>query len=188
MRLFVALNLPENERNRVYRTSRPLREGSFPVSWVDPNNFHVTMKFFGQVHPDRVAGVSDALDRVATETPSFDVEVDGFGAFPTIRRPQVLWVAVDPSPALRCLKQDIEWALAEIGFQRETKAFHPHLTLGRADREGGAGLFRGLDALMADMSCGGAFKVRTLDLMRSQLSREGPRYSILSSSHLSIGR
>jgi 2'-5' RNA ligase len=82
------------------------------------------------------------------------------------------------------LKQDLEWTLGDRGFDAESRSFHPHVTLGRADDSGGAGAFRGLDALMADMEFTGEVKVHTLDLMRSQLSGSGSTYTVLASSKL----
>jgi 2'-5' RNA ligase len=121
---------------------------------------------------------------VADGTATFATEFAGFGAFPTIRRPRVLWLRVDATAALRCLKQDLEWSLADCGVEAETRAFHPHITLGRADDRGGAGAFRGLDAIVADMGFSTEVKVRTIDLMRSHLSKDGARYSIVSSAKL----
>ena len=141
MRLFIALNLPKKERQRIHRAARPLREGDLPVRWIDLDNIHLTLKFLGQVRPDRVPQVEEVIGRVASATKSFKVDFGGFGAFPTIRKPRVVWLGVDPSAELRCLKQDLEWALADLGFEAETRAFHPHLTLGRADPNDGAGAF-----------------------------------------------
>jgi 2'-5' RNA ligase len=188
MRLFVALNLPKKERDRIFRSARRLRETDYPVRWVDPEHYHITLKFLGEVHPDRVERIRRTLDRVARGTPAFDVRMGGFGAFPTIRKPRVVWVGAEPSPALRCLKQDLEWALAECGFEREMRAFHPHLSLGRSTDEGGGGVFRGLDEMVAALDYAGTFSVHAVDLMLSQLGREGPRYSVLSSSQLSAAK
>jgi 2'-5' RNA ligase len=88
------------------------------------------------------------------------------------------------SPALRCLKHDLEWALSDQGFHREARVFHPHLTLGRASANEGAGAFRGLDVLASELTDGRQVKVRKLDLMESHLSSTGPRYEIVSSFHL----
>ena len=187
MRLFVALNMPKKERDRIFRRSRRLRDAGFPVRWVEAAKYHITLKFLGDVHPDRVPHVQSVLGRVAAANPVFRVELRDFGAFPTIRKPRVLWLSADPSPALRCLKQDLEWALAECGFDREMRAFHPHVTLGRAAAEGGGGVFRGLDELIAELEYDGGFGVGKVDLMISQLAREGPRYSVVSSSGLSKG-
>jgi 2'-5' RNA ligase len=184
MRVFVALNLPKKERQRIHRATRALREGELPVRWVDVDNFHVTLKFLGEVRPDRIGRVQEALARVAASTQPISVALGGFGAFPTVRKPRVVWLGVHATPELRCLKQDLEWTLSEVGFDPETRAFHPHLTLGRAGAKDGAGAFRGLDETLAGMSFGCELTVRTLDLMRSHISREGARYSVLSSAKL----
>jgi len=184
MRLFIALNLPEREKLRIHKAAAPLREAGFPVRWLEPDHYHLTLKFLGDVRSEIAPIAEKVMDRVAGETRDFPLAVGGFGAFPTIRRPRVLWIGVDPTPALRCLKQDLEWGLANHGFERETRAFHPHITLGRADEGEGAGSFRGLDALAAKLSYSGKVSVRSVDLMRSQLLRQGPRYSLLRESPL----
>lgn len=180
MRLFIALNLPEKQREKIHAAARPLREAGLPVRWLEPEEYHLTLKFLGDVRSDLVPVAEGVLGRVTEETREFPLAVHGFGAFPTIRRPRVIWIGGDPTPALRCLKQDLEWGLANHGFERETRAFHPHITLGRADEEAGAGAFRGLDALAAGLSFRTRFTVKTVDLMRSQLSRQGTRYSVLA--------
>jgi len=187
MRLFIALNLPKAEQDRIYRATEPLREMGLPVQWLDSESNHLTLKILGNVRSEQVAVVEKVLDRVAGETGAFSLTVKGFGAFPTIRRPQVLWVGIDPIPALRCLKQDLEWGLANHGFKRETRAFHPHITLGSAGESEGAGAFRGLDDLSAEFTYQGKVPAKTVDLMRSQLSRHGPRHTLLRGSPLKTG-
>lgn len=182
MRLFIALNLPESEQRRIFEAARALREAEFPVKWLDPDRFHLTLKFLGEVRPEKVPVVEKVVKNVASETSPFPLTLGGFGAFPTIRRPRVLWVGAEPTPALRCLKQDIEWGLANHGFERETRAFHPHITLGRADPQKGAGAFRGLDELAADLEYSAEIPLETVDLMRSQLSRSGAKYTVLQAS------
>ncbi len=185
MRLFVALNLPKKEKDRVYRAAKPLRDEGLPVRWIEPDTYHVTLKFLGEVGDQRLEAIGQALDKVATSNTPFDLQLREFGAFPTIRRPRVLWIAVEPTPALRCLKQDIEWALSDWGFERDTQAFHPHISLGRANADDGAGAFRGLDALAAGLSYQGGGTARKIDLMRSRLGKGGASYSVHSSYRLS---
>ncbi len=127
------------------------------------------------------------LARVAAGSPPFVADLSGFGAFPTVRRPNVLWLGVEPTPALRCLKQDVEWGLGDAGFERETRAFHPHLTIGRVERENGAGAFRGLDEMLAEPPYAGSVQVKSVELMRSQTSRDGAQYTLLSSYPLGEG-
>lgn len=184
MRIFIALNLPKKERQRIHRAARPLREEDMPVRWVEPDNFHITLKFLDEVRQDRIPDVEAALAKVADSTAPFPMSLSGFGAFPTIRKPRVIWLGVNASPELRCLKQDLEWALADHGFDPETRAFHPHVTLGRAGSRDGAGAFRGLDQVVASMEFAAQVAVRSVDLMRSHLSRSGARYSVVSSTKL----
>jgi RNA 2',3'-cyclic 3'-phosphodiesterase len=184
MRLFIALNLPEKERLRIHAAARPLRDAGYPVRWLEPDDYHLTLKFLGEVRSEHVPVAEGVVDRVAHETKEFPISMSGFGAFPTIRRPNVIWLGVDPCPALRCLKQDLEWGLATHGFERETRAFHPHITLGRADPQAGAGAFRGLDDMAAGLKYVGKVPGRTVDLMRSQLSRHGTKHSVLRESPL----
>ncbi len=185
MRLFIALNLPKKEKKRIHQAVAPLRDANLPVRWVEPEHYHVTLKFLGEVRPKTSDQVTAAIEEIAAKTEPFSVDVGGFGAFPTIRKPQVIWMGIDATPALRCLKQDVEWALTDLGFERETRAFHPHLTLGRAD-EDGAGVFRGLDEMAASLAYEGSFDVATVDLMRSHLSKSGARYSVLNESPLGV--
>ena len=184
MRLFIALNLPRKEKKRIYDASKHLRDAGFPVGWLEYDRYHLTLKFLGEVRTELVPVAERVIDRVALETREFPLVISGFGAFPTIRRPRVIWVAVEPSPALRCLKQDLEWGLAGHGFARETGAFHPHVTLAHVDEDEGAGAFRGLDDLCAKRTFHGGVVTKTVDLMRSQFSRQGPRYSVLRKSPL----
>ncbi|MEX1257358.1 MAG: RNA 2',3'-cyclic phosphodiesterase [Gemmatimonadota bacterium] len=184
MRLFIALNLPLKEKRKIHSAAKPLREAGYPFRWLEPADFHLTLKFLGDVRNDVVPVAERVVERVAAETKDFPLSISGFGAFPTIRRPQVIWIGVEPTPALRCLKQDLEWGLANHGFERETRAFHPHITLGRADEEEGAGSFRGLDELSAGLSYKGKVPMKTVDLMRSQLARQGTQYTVIGGSPL----
>jgi 2'-5' RNA ligase len=93
-----------------------------------------------------------------------------------MRRPKVVWVGVDASAELRCLKHDLEWELAPLGFEREVRAFHPHITMGRARSTARAGDFRSFESLVSAMSLSREIPVRSVDLMESHLSAKGARY------------
>jgi 2'-5' RNA ligase len=184
MRLFVALNLPKKDRERIHRAMRKLREEALPVRWLDVDAFHVTLKFLGEVRRERVQAVEEAMSRVASTTKAFKTKFGGFGAFPSVRQPRVIWLGVKANPELRCLKQDLEYSFGDLGFDAETRAFHPHVTLGRAEDREGAGAFRSLDDLLGELDCKGDMKVASIDLMRSQLGPEGSKYTLVSSARL----
>lgn len=185
MRLFLAVNLPKKEKDRIHRSARPLRERELPVQWIDPDHYHLTLKHLGPVRPERLDSIEAVMQKVSDSTQAFAASIAGFGAFPTIRRPEVLWAGIEATPEMRCLKQDLEWGLAELGFERETRAFHPHISLGRASGEGGAGAFRGVDDVVAEMAHSGEFMIRSIDLMQSKADRSGPLYTVLRSTKLS---
>jgi 2'-5' RNA ligase len=184
MRLFVAINLPASERRRIHRATKTLREADIPVRWVGLDQYHVTMRFLGEVTREGVGVVENAVRTAAAMNGVFDVRLAGCGAFPSIRNPRVIWLGAEPSPSLRSLKQDMERALSDSGLDRDVRAFHPHLTLGRISQSGRAGAFRGFGDQAAALDYEGTFRVKSLDLMRSRQGPEGSRYSIVSSSKL----
>lgn len=184
MRLFIALDPSSEEKKRLYRAAAPLRESGMPVSWVPKPSLHLTLKFLGDVRPNRVDGVLEAVKGVAGKAVPTDVVVSGFGAFPTIRRPRVIWAGADATPELRSLKHDMEWELASLGFERELRAFQPHITLGRARAETEAGNFRDLEAIMSAIDYQGRLQVRRVDVMSSTLTSDGPRYEVVASARI----
>jgi 2'-5' RNA ligase len=184
MRLFVALNLPKKDRERIHRATRKLRDEELPVRWVGVDGLHVTLKFLGEVRRERLEQVQEAMTRVAASTKAFKTKYGGFGAFPSVRQPRVIWLGVKANPELRCLKQDLEYSFGDVGFDAETRAFHPHVTLGRAEEREGAGAFRTLDDMLSLLDCKGDVKVATIDLMRSQLAPGGSKYTLVTSAKL----
>lgn len=187
MRLFIALNLPAAERRRLYRASKPLRESGLPIRWVPLEGYHLTLKFLGEVPPDESDRVRDALVAIAAKASRFPLRLGDFGAFPSVRRPRVVWCGAEALPQLRALKHDLEWELAALGFERELRAFHPHITIGRAAPDARAGDFRTLEELVAGLSYEAVVQPTTVDLMKSRLSPEGAVYTPLARAPLGEG-
>ena len=176
MRLFVAVNFTAKDRQRMHRAGRKMREAELPIRWEELEQLHMTLKFLGEVRAEAVPRVREAVARVAEKTAPFTLRMAGGGAFPTLRRPRVVWLGAEASPELRCLKHDLEWELAPLGFEREVRAFHPHVTLGRARKDARAGDFRAFEELVAGLTYTAEIPVRTVDLMETHLSRRGSRY------------
>lgn len=184
MRLFAAITIPARERKRLYKASTPLREEGLPVRWVDVDALHLTLKFLGEVPKDRVERVKSSLAAVAAKSRPFEVKLGGFGAFPSLRKPRVIWAGAYASPELRCLKHDLEWEFAALGYAREARAFHPHLTLGRARPEAAAGDFRDLEDLVEPLKYQGTLTVNSVVLLRSTLSPQGASYDTIDTVRL----
>ena len=184
MKLFAAIMIPARERKRLYKASTPLREAGLPVRWVDVDALHLTLKFLGEVPKDRVDRVRTALAEVAGKSKAFEVNLGGFGAFPSLRKPRVVWAGAYASPELRCLKHDLEWEFAALGYAREARAFHPHLTLGRARPEAAAGDFRDLEDLVEPLKYQGSLNVHSVVLLRSILGPQGASYETIDTVRL----
>jgi RNA 2',3'-cyclic 3'-phosphodiesterase len=184
MRLFIAINFASRDRVRMERSAKRMREAELPVRWVEAEHIHLTLKFLGDVRPDRLEEVKHAVSRVADKTQPLVLRLGGAGAFPTTRRPRLIWLGAEATPELRCLKHDVEWELSPLGFERELRAFHPHVTLGRARSDARAGDFRGFDEMVAGMNFRAEIPVRSIDLMESTLSARGAQYRKLLAARL----
>jgi 2'-5' RNA ligase len=132
VRLFIAINFPDDVRQAIWRASETLRRGTAPVRWVEPDGLHLTLKFLGEVPDARSADVIGALERACVGARAFELPVGGFGGFPTPERARVLWVGCEPVPALELLQHGVETVFAALGFPVEGRPFRPHVTLGRA--------------------------------------------------------
>lgn len=187
MRLFVAINLPDDVRREVHEAVAVVRDRGMPARWTDHTQYHVTLKFIGDVRPDRRDDHVEVLRRVASGYGPVEVTVEELGAFPSLRRPRVIWVGVDATPQLRALKHDLEHGYASLGVERETRAFRPHVTLARAEEGAAAGEFRELESLAAEVELEESFTADHLDLMRSRLRPDGPAYSVEERMELAGG-
>lgn len=184
MRVFVAINLSPQEKARLETAARPLVESRFPVRWVDPQSVHLTLKFLGEVDEDRLPELCAAVDSAAAGCKGLDMVVNGFGAFPSLRRPRVVWAGVDDDPLLSGLQERVESALGALGFEPEPRRFHPHLTLGRARKHARPTEFNGFDELLGQLAYEDSFWAAAVDVMESRLKPSGATYSVIHSVRL----
>jgi RNA 2',3'-cyclic 3'-phosphodiesterase len=184
VRLFVALNLPPTVREALWAATEPLRQRGLPVKWVRGDGIHVTLKFLGEVEDAREREVVGALGRAASGAHPLPLALGGFGVFPDLRRPRVVWVGIAPEPALEILQHRVEQEFAPLGFPTEARAFRPHVTLGRAAREARARDFAGLEVLLGGIAFAETVLVSAVDLMQSTLQSGGAVYHVRHSERL----
>jgi 2'-5' RNA ligase len=128
IRLFVALALPT-----LVKTQLGALAGGIPgARWVPPENYHLTLRFIGEIEPWRAEEVDSAL--AAIRAPRFDLALAGIGTFEKAGRIQSLHVPAEKSETLTRLQGKVETALQRIGLEPERKRFAPHVTLARTDR------------------------------------------------------
>jgi 2'-5' RNA ligase len=102
---------------------------------VKPSGVHLTLKFLGDTPSEQVPDIQKIMDDVTRKFTAFPISVEGIGCFPSQSRPRVIWLGViEKTGTLQTLREQLENALAALGFSKERRAFHPHLTLGRVKR------------------------------------------------------
>ena len=99
MRLFAAMPLPEAGRLEYAAVLASVREAGWPVRWVRDDSAHITLKFFGEVAPNRLDVIAEAVTAAASGD-AVPLRLQGLGAFPTFRHPRVVWLGVEAPPAL----------------------------------------------------------------------------------------
>ncbi len=137
MRIFVAAPLAPALRDAIVGMRSRLNSAGSALRWVAPENLHFTLKFLGEVGEAGARRVADAARRVAEGRTRFEIVVAGLGAFPSARRPQVVWVGVgEGADHLIALARDLDRALHRLRFPPEQRPFQPHLTVARVRRAG----------------------------------------------------
>jgi RNA 2',3'-cyclic 3'-phosphodiesterase len=176
MRSFVALNLPQHERQRLHDSLAPLRERGLPVRWNPADHLHLTLKFLGDIEGAEIPRIAEALRDLAVRHPPVRLEIGGLGAFPSLRRASIVWIGVAPDAGLLELQRAVELVLTRLGYAREPKPFRPHITLGRTR---GSARPPDVERVVATHSWTSTVAVDSLDLMRSHLETAGARYEPL---------
>ncbi|MFL5518310.1 MAG: RNA 2',3'-cyclic phosphodiesterase [Gemmatimonadales bacterium] len=174
MRLFAAVPVAEPARAEVLGVLGRLRDSEWPVRWVQDEGLHLTLKFFGEVAPERLEVIEEATRIAGQDAGTLALTLGDLGAFPSETRARVLWLGLEGTPSLAVLQDRLERAGEAIGFPPEGAPFQAHVTLGRV-REGLRCPPHGLDDYRA-MYNRVAFIGTQLVLYESVLTTRGPRY------------
>ena len=134
MNHFFALELSNEARQEVWETAQDwqrLLGPSHKAKWYEPEDYHVTLKFLGDLPERRQPELIAAATPVAASTAPVLPGLESLGAFPGLYRPNVLWVGVSAGPDLADLAARLEEAMAVLGFPREGRPYRPHVTIAR---------------------------------------------------------
>ena len=179
IRLFVGLELPEEMRQRLAF----LGSGLPGARWVDPGNYHLTMRFIGEVDGGRFEDIHAALTRI--KAPALDLTLEGISTFGKADAPHTLWVGVQRNATLAALHAKVDRALVTAGLEPESRKFQPHVTLARL-RKNAAGR---LGSFVARHSLfrAGPGRIEHFVLFSSFLQRSGAIYAPEAHYSLSAG-
>lgn len=189
MRLFVAIELPEEWHNALAREEQAL-EAAAPgyCRWVDPRLMHVTLAFLGWQPAVAWPTIERAVEAAAAAAPTLTLSLDRLGSFGGRRSLRVVWLGVKDAPAgaLAAFRAGVVAALQEGGIELEAEPFRAHITLARARREATAGQS---EAMYLALGSRPAPRVQLhqcaeVTLMRSDLRPTGAVYTPLFRTRL----
>jgi RNA 2',3'-cyclic 3'-phosphodiesterase len=190
IRVFIALDLPEEEKQALADAIRHLRVAiPYGVRWVDPAGIHLTLKFLGNIDASLAKDVLKAMQRATQgfQGGKFDLRLSGLGPFPNERQPRVLWAGLAGDlDSLKSLQEKVDEEICRLGFAREKRPFNPHLTLGWVRDGVSASVRRQVSDIFAatKLESGSPWKVDRVHLIRSTLTPNGAKYTSLSSTLL----
>ncbi len=185
MRAFIAIPLPEIVQDSIGAYVDILRVKMGGMRWVKRGNYHITLKFLGEVSIGSASETGSILSRIAGNLDSFHMELGGVGAFPSIDRPRVVWVGIKKGGGLvGRLQERIDSGMKELGYPPEFKKFHGHVTIGRVKRRR-TGEMGG--EIMEHPPFFGRIEVRSITLYKSTLTQKGTTYDIIEEAHLGTG-
>ena len=192
IRCFLAVEISDEVRQAAGRLVEKLRKGiqftKAHPSWVRLDNQHFTVVFLGNRSPEQVEQIKAALADLPGQIAPFRVEVTGLGVFPNERNPRVLWLGVrDGAQGFANLYDKIIARLRPVGFEPESRPFHPHLTLARIKSFRGAAEMMSIVRSHQNEPCG-EYTASGLTFFRSQLHPAGATYTPLAHWDFERGR
>jgi RNA 2',3'-cyclic 3'-phosphodiesterase len=181
LRLFIALPLP-NEVKTVLQTQQDslklhLSQHDQSIRWTTSEQWHLTLAFLGATNRERLPSIQNAMERAAKPIEAFRLETTSLGAFPSLRRPSVLWLGVGGDVGmLQTLQFRLSEALSGM-IEPDDKPFKPHLTLARLKQ---FGLGKEVtEAFSQTTTPKQAWSISELCLYQSILESSGARYNII---------
>ena len=181
LRTFIAITASVEVQGNIQRLIEHLQSANANVKWVLPDHLHLTLKFLGDVPESEIHKVCEKVQQAAADFRPFTIGCQGAGAFPDPARPRTVWIGVEQGAEKTIAMQSlVDKALQGLGFPKEGRRFHPHLTIGRVRRGGSATFELGnLISEHADFAAGQSV-VDEVIVFSSELTRTGPEYIPLS--------
>lgn len=198
MRLFVGIDFPEEVKNKIYQLVAKLQKKYPEIKWEKRENLHLTLKFLGNIKlktkSEKVKTTTKNLkleeiiggtERSVKGIKPFEMRIGEIGYF--LRNSLIIWLGmIEKSGGLERLVKKLDREMGKLGFKREKRAFHPHVTLGRKRKAVPLGKWRKIakDITIERYDDIGGFKVEKIILFESRLSREGATYKVVKEVNL----
>jgi 2'-5' RNA ligase len=185
-RTFIGIDIGDSIRTSTTALQKELAKTGAGVKWATPESMHITLLFLGEVDDRELPAVCKVVQEAAAGEPPFSLRVSGVGAFPTPRRPKILWVGItDGAEPLQRLNAALEERMLALGcYRKEERGYTPHLTLGRV--KGDSDSFALASELPKRLAWdGGGVTVDEVLVFSSEMDRDGPVYTVIGRAPLS---
>jgi 2'-5' RNA ligase len=178
MRTFIGMKLEAETREKIASALKPFKKIATPIKWVKPENWHLTMKFIGEVNDEKKDRIIRALNEIPIPVQPFEIVISGFGKFGRGDDLNIFWAGIEENQILKKIYLQIEEALEKIQVKREDREFRPHLTIGRNRKPFN---FKPFAAIIEKEQSRriASFIARGFQIFQSILTPEGPIYNIV---------
>jgi len=182
LRLFIASDLSPDIISKLIHFQSQLGKElkQVPIRWVEAKTMHLTLQFLGDVPKNQISTIQEIINSLALQFNIFSIQIAGAGAFPSFKKPQVLWLGISADKSLKKMAEMLQNQLEPLGFEPEN-SFVPHLTLGRLNRMADGNQQKLVSAVLArwqQVDIGEDY-CKEITLYQSELTRNGPVYTAL---------
>jgi 2'-5' RNA ligase len=175
-RIFIAINLPDEIKKKFDLVIEKLKKlnPDYGIKWVKPENLHLTLHFFGDLNEKQIDLVEEGIEEITKGIKSFEMTTGDFGCFPNEQEPHVFFASIEDTETIHDLIGKLEMTLENLGYKVDARPWQAHLTLGRIKD-------RSRCKITGVKISAENFSVKSIDLMESELTPNGPVYSIIKS-------
>jgi RNA 2',3'-cyclic 3'-phosphodiesterase len=176
-RIFIAINLPDKAKSNL--SSQQLKWAEVPCRWTREENLHITLAFLGSLNDEELLELCKITKEIASRHEIFTVTLNKIIYGPTSQNPRMVWVESEDNKELSKLQRELENSLP-VEKEKENRKYSPHITLGRL-KPWEFKLIEPEERPVVNENISLSFEVKSIDIMESNLRRNGPEYSLIES-------
>ncbi|MCL2156958.1 MAG: RNA 2',3'-cyclic phosphodiesterase [Methanobrevibacter sp.] len=182
LRAFLAIDIDKKLTPKIGDLQKEFKKTNANVKYVEIENIHFTLKFFGSINEKILEKISVAILDVLEDYEPIEIAIEGTGSFPNEDFIKVIWIGIKENPALIDLAKKLDVEFNKLGFRKE-KNYSPHLTIGRMRSPKNKNEVKDKIATFKDIEIG-KMTINTISLKKSELTPKGPIYTDLKTFNL----
>lgn len=177
IRAFLAVDIDENLLGKILDVQDKIKSAEAPVKFVERENLHLTLKFFGDIAVEKINEISSVTEEKIENYEPFPIAFSGMGVFPSMRYIRVLWIGTQDYEAFSSMQKDLDEEFMKMGFPKE-RSYVPHLTIGRLKGSTNKEILVEKIKELIDVQIG-SMEIKEIVLKKSELTPSGPIYTDL---------